>query len=123
MRLILLVAALLLGAPAFAQVGVPHTPTITNGFGTLSVTAASVAVSTVTVGVNSLAWRMPLNGTLVIQNSQASAGLLYVCPLGGTCTSAGWPVSPGGSITFSLGGSTTSPTVIAATTATAIIGW
>jgi hypothetical protein len=120
--ILLTAAALMLGFPALAQTQ-PVLPTITNGFGTLSATSASAAVSTVTVGVNSNIWVTPPHGNIVIQNAKTSAGVLYVCMLGGTCTSAGWPLSPGDIITFNIGGRTTSPTVIAATTATALIGF
>lgn len=119
-----LFAFLLLPAVALAQVGVPSSPSIQNGFGTLSLTNASTALATLTAGPNSAPWSMPLFGTLVIVNSSASAGKAYVCPFGGSCSSSnGFPIDIGGNITFSLGGSTTSPTVISASTSTLIVGW
>lgn len=118
-------ACLLLAREAPAQMPpVAQNPTVQNGYGTLSVTNSSVAVSTVTTSPNSAVWKMPLNGYLFIRNSPSSAGILYVCPLGGTCSSSnGIPLNIGDNGQFNLGGSTTSPTVIAASTATAIIGW
>lgn len=118
-------ACLLLAGEASAQMPpVAQNPTVLNGYGTLSVSNSSIAVSGVTTSPNSAAWKMPLNGYLYITNSPASAGTLYVCPLGGTCSSSnGTPLSIGSQSIFNLGGSTTSPTVIAASTATAIISW
>jgi hypothetical protein len=119
-----LLAFVLLPAVALGQTGPTAMPTATNGFGTLSVSTSSVALSTLTVGPNSLAWHMPLNGTLYVSNSINSAGNLYVCPFGGACTAAaGIPLSPGQAYGFNLGGTNTSPTVIADTTATAVAQW
>lgn len=121
-KLLLLAALVAWPVAAFAQF--PAFPTISNGYGTLAVTAASTAVSTVTIGPSSNTWIMPLNGNLTIYNSPASAGNLYVCLFGGTCTSSnGFPLIAGQQITFNIGGRTTSPTVIADSTATALIGW
>lgn len=111
-------------ASAYAQVGVPSLPTIQNGYGQLSVSNSSINVSTVTTSPNSAAWAMPLFGNLVIYNMSSSAGAVYICPKGGTCSSSvGLEVKPGGSATFALGGATTSPTIIAASTATVFVGW
>jgi hypothetical protein len=121
-----LLALVLIALPfaALAQVGVPSYPTIANGFGSLSVSGSSINVSTVTAGPGSNTWVMPLFGNLVIQNVKTSAGAVYVCPKGGVCTSAnGWPLQPGDVGTWALGGTTTSPTIIAATTATVMVGW
>ena len=115
---------LLWPALAVAQVAVPSSPSPQNGFGTLSVSNSSINVSTVSTGPNSNSWKMPLFGNLVILNESGSAGAVYVCPLGGVCTSAnGLPVPVGTAVTFNLGGSSVSPTIIAGSTATVWIGW
>lgn len=120
--LIALFTITMLAGPAVAQNSVPRAPTITNGYGTLSVSTSSVAVSTVTTSPNSGAWVMPLNGNLVIQNNGGSN--VYVCLLGGTCTASnGWKVPPNAVITFNIGGYTTSPTIISDSSATVNVGW
>ena len=99
-------------------------PPSCNGFGTLAATNASAALSTLTVGPGSNLWLMPFNGTLYIKNSAASADNVYVCPLGGTCSATvGIPLAPGEAYGFNLGGSTTSPTVFATSTATVVAQW
>jgi hypothetical protein len=119
-----LVAWVGLATPAFAQVNVPSLPTIQNGYGTLSVAGSSIALSTVSTSPNSASWKMPLFGNLFVLNSPSSTGILYVCPLGGVCTSSGGiPVAVGVALTLSLGGSQVSPTVISASTSTAVVGW
>jgi hypothetical protein len=91
------------------------------GFGTLAVTAASTLGSTLTLGPNSGAWSAT-PGLLVVLNDVNSAGNLYVCPIGGTCTAAnGLELTPGRSWSFYA--PSTSLTVIAATTATAQFQW
>lgn len=117
-----LFAFLLLPAVALAQNGIPHNPSIQNGFGTLSVSNSSIAISTVTAGPNSNAWSMPLFGNLVVNNQGSNAA--WICPLGGVCTAAnGLQISAGANVTFSLGGQTTSPTVISTAGTTLWIGW
>lgn len=120
-RLILSLAALLAAGAALAQtVTVPQPVT---GFGTLSVTNASALLSTLTAGVNSPAWPAGTAGTMIyVINSPGSAGLLYLCPLGGTCTAAaGIPIAVGAA--FGCNRCVPAMTVIAATTATAIAQW
>jgi len=91
------------------------------GFGTLAVTAASTLGSTLTLGPNSGSWSAT-PGLLVVLNDVNSAGNLYVCPIGGTCTAAnGLELTPGRSWTFYA--PSTSLTVIAATTAAAQFQW
>lgn len=66
-------------------------------YGTLSVTNSSVALSTLTPGPNSPAWTAAYPSNYVaINNSIGSAGALYVCWLGGTCSaSVGSPIAVG----------------------------
>jgi hypothetical protein len=91
------------------------------GFGTLAATAASTLASTLTLGPNSGSWSAT-PGLLVVLNDVNSAGNLYVCPIGGTCTAAnGLELTPGRSWTFYA--PSTSLTVIAASTATAQFQW
>jgi len=91
------------------------------GFGTLAVTAASTLGSTLTLGPNSGAWSAT-PGLLVVLNDAGSAGNLYVCPIGGTCSAAnGLELTPGRSWSFYA--PSTNLTVIAATTATAQFQW
>ncbi len=96
-----------------------------SGFGTLSATNSSTALSTLTVGPNSKAWAMPFAGVLNLLNASTSAGLLYLCPFGGTCSATvGIPLIVGQSISgINLGGSTVSPTVFAVSTATVVAWW
>ena len=115
-------AFLLLPVVALAQVGVPSSPSITNGFGTLTVSNSSIAVSTLTPGPGSPVWAMPLFGNLVVVNQGAAAA--YICPFGGVCTSSnGLQIQAGGNVTFSLGGFVVSPTVISPSGTTLWIGW
>ncbi len=116
---------LLWALPVSAQVGVPSLPTITNGYGTLTLSNTnSTAVSTASAGPNANAWVMPLFGNLVLYVQPGSAAGIYVCPLGGSFTSSnGFLINPGQSFTVSLGGRTTSPTVAAVSTATVMVGW
>lgn len=105
------------------------TPAPLSGYGTLSVLAASIALSTTTLGPNSPAFPMSglPNRYLEVRNSGASANVLYVCPLGGTCTTAnGVPLAVGETKTWfipSAAGSFVSPTVISGGTATAVVAW
>jgi hypothetical protein len=91
------------------------------GFGTLSVTAASTLASTLALGPNSGLWSTT-PGLMVVLNDVNSAGNLYVCPIGGTCTAAnGLELTPGRSWSFYA--PATTMTVIAASTATAQFQW
>lgn len=115
-------AFLLLPAVALAQNGVPHTPTIQNGFGTLSVSNSSINLSTLTAGPSSPAFAMPLFGNLVVANQGSNSA--WICPFGGVCTSAnGLQIAAGANVTLSLGGQTISPTVISTSGTTLWIGW
>lgn len=100
------------GAPvvaADAAVGI-------TGFGKLALTNASTLLSTMTLGPNSADWPST-PGVVDIQNDAASADVIYVCPLGGTCSAAnGIPILVGGSFRFTI--PATVMTVIAASTAT-----
>lgn len=102
-------------SPCFVQDG-----TVT-GFGTLSATATSAALSTLTTGPNSAAWPA-LPSAVTVINSSASAGVAYVCPLGGTCTAAtGIPLAAGAQIRFYQ--PSTAMTVVAASTASVTAQW
>jgi hypothetical protein len=98
----------------------PGTVIVTNpgivGFGNLALTNASTLLSTATVGPNSGVW--PTTPAIVdVTNDRASAGVAYVCPLGGTCTSAnGVPVAVGQSFRFTK--PATTMTMISASTST-----
>lgn len=104
-----------------AAVPVITGPPKLTAYGTLSVTASSVALSTLTVGPNSPAWSTTYPSNYVsIRNSINSAGVVYVCWLGGTCSaSVGDVLAVGQSATRNVG-NTVSPTVFAASTATVI---
>ena len=114
------------GGAAIAQTSTVPAPLA--GFGTLTVVNASALLSTLTVG--------PTDGTLprlpvfppsqmqmiYVINSPSSAGILYLCPLGGTCSATvGIPIAVGSS--YGCFRCLPSMTVIAATTATAIGQW
>lgn len=134
MRLVIAVLALLLVlsgiVTARAQiVGTPITPAPISGYGTLSVLAASLALSGATVGPNSTAFpgaSLP-NRYIEVKNAPGSANVLFVCILGGTCTTAaGIPLAVGESKSWfvpSNNGQFTSPTVISGGTATAVVTW
>jgi hypothetical protein len=133
MRHLIIAAAGLVLLPVLAcaqpTVVQPITPPPLTGYATLSVLAASLALSTATVGPNSPAF--PVSGLpsryLEVRNSVGSASTLYVCPLGGTCSSTvGVPLATGEVKTWmipSIAGALVSPTVISGTTATALVAW
>lgn len=126
-RLALALLAVLACGTARAQTVI--TPAPINGYATLAVLTASLSLSTATLGPNSPAFPVSAlpSKYIEIRNAAASAGTLFVCPLGGTCTAAvGVPLAVGESKTWSVpsaNGQFTSPTVIAASTATAIVSW
>ena len=91
------------------------------GFGTLSATNASTLLSTLTTGPNSAVWPT-VPGMVYVINASNSAGIVYACPLGGTCVAAtGIPIAPGGWYGFYK--PATAMTVIAATTASVSAQW
>jgi len=107
----------------------PISPAALTGYGTLSVLLVSIPLSGATVGPNSAAFptgNLP-NRYITVKNAIGSANPLFVCPLGGTCTTAvGIPLALGESQTWmvaAIAGQFVSPTVITAGTATAIISW
>jgi hypothetical protein len=129
MRRRVLALALLLAPGLACAAGTVITPAPVTGYATLSVLAASLALSGATVGPNSPAFptgALPQQ-FLEIKNSPGSASTLYVCPLGGTCTAAvGIPLAVGESKSWMINtpnGTLTSPTVISASTATAVVTW
>jgi hypothetical protein len=127
--LLALLFAASLAVSARAQTQAIITPAPVTGYATLSVLAASLSLSTATLGPNSPAF--PVSGLpgryIEAKNSPASPNILYVCPLGGTCTTAaGVPLAVGETKTWyvpSSAGSFLSPTVISGGTATAIVSW
>ncbi len=125
---LVLMAMVLTAVDARAQVTNNATPPLLTGFGTLSVLAASLAVSTLTAAPSSPAFPMPANALpskyLTIRNSVGSANIVYVCWFGGTCTTGnGEPIAIGETAVRNLGALTTSPTVISGGTATIVAGW
>ncbi len=108
---------------ALSQSVAQTVPPAVSGLGTLSVTNASTLASTMTLGPSSSAWPTSSStGMVFVLNDSASAGNLYVCPLGGTCTTAnGLELIPGRSWGFYR--PATSMTVIATSTATAQFQW
>lgn len=129
-RHLLAVVALLVGLGSVGEVSaqslVASLPPPLNGYGTLSVSTSSVAISTLTKGPSSLNYptgALP-SSYITIRNSVSSASILYVCWFGGTCTSSvGEPIAIGETAVRNLGGSTVSPTVISGGTSTLIAGW
>jgi hypothetical protein len=126
-----LLALLAAAGAAQAQPSAPVAiaPAPLTGYATLSVLAASLALSTATAGPNSPAFpasALP-NRYIEVRNAAASANTLFVCPLGGTCTTAnGVPLAVGESKTWAMpstAGSFVSPTVISGGTATAVVSW
>lgn len=108
----------------------PTDPTILSGYGALSVTTVSAALSTVTVSSVTGSAAYPTVGgfpseTLTITNSPASANSVFFCPFGGAATSSiGIPIGKGTLRVFNLGGTPASkPTIISDGTATVIIEW
>ena len=98
----------------------PVAGTAVVGFGVLSLTNASTALSTLTLGPNSGAWSTA--GVVYVLNRSASAGNAYVCPLAGACTAAtGLELVPGQVYGFTR--PATGMTVIAASTATVEAQW
>lgn len=90
-----------------------------SGFGTLAVTSASALVSTLTVGPNSAVW--PTSpGFMEFRNTGAS--VIYLCPLGGTCSATvGIPIAAGAVVPIFH--PTTTATVFDATTGTLVVNW
>jgi hypothetical protein len=100
--------------------GVTNTaPLPIHGFGSLSASATtSTPLSTLTIGPNSLPW--PTVPSLVYVLNQ-TAGTLYVCPLGGTCSTAGiWVLSGNAYGFFNM---STNATVYAASAGTVQAQW
>jgi hypothetical protein len=90
------------------------------GYGVLSLTAVSTAMSTLTLSPNSGAWAV--TGMVFIKNRSASASNAYVCPMAGVCMSAvGIELVPGQAYGFTNPAS--AMTVIAASTATVEAQW
>jgi hypothetical protein len=99
------------------------------GYGTLSVLLVSIPISGATLGPNSAPFptgNLP-NKYINVKSATGAANPLFVCPLGGTCTTAnGIPLAAGESQTWMIvvsNGQFVSPTVITAGAATAIVSW
>lgn len=96
-------------------------PAAVTGFGTVAATNASALLSTLTAGPNSAVWPTT-PGMVYVINSSASAGVVDICPLGGTCTAAvGVPIAPGGWYGFYK--PATTMTIIASSTASVSAQW
>jgi hypothetical protein len=107
------------GSPMQQTGGTVGPPAIV-GYGVLSLTAVSTAMSTLTLSPNSGAWAV--TGMVFIKNRSASASNAYVCPMAGVCTSAvGIELVPGQAYGFTNPAS--AMTVIAASTATVEAQW
>lgn len=120
MKVFTILVALFLAGGAFAQQAT--VPPRISGYGTLSVSNSSVLLSTMTVGPNSKVWPPNQIPMIFVSNASDSAGIAYVCPLGGTCSSTvGIPIPTGGAYGFA--GASSSMTVIAASSATVIAQW
>jgi hypothetical protein len=93
---------------------------ILSGYGSLAVTGTSALVDTLTVGSGSSGF--PTTQTSVtLFNS--SAGLLYLCPFGGTASSTvGIPIAGGTSLQITLLNPSLM-TIVAASTATLWCWW
>lgn len=89
------------------------------GFGTMTVTASSTLVSTLTTGPNSAAW--PATPGLV-RFINGGSSVIYLCPLGGTC-SATVGIAIAASTTLPIFAPSTSATVFDATTGTLGVQW
>lgn len=116
--------------PASAQViATPATPPVLTGYATLAVLTASVALSTATPGPNAPAFPVSAlpDRFIEVRNAPGSANLLYVCPLGGTCSATvGIALAIGETKTWfipSQVGTLVSPTVVSGGTATAVVSW
>lgn len=110
-------------SPVCAQQVITGVPPVIVGYGTLSVANSSILASTMTAGPSSATWPPTNNaGVVFVLNDSASAGNLYVCPLGGACTTSnGLELIPGRSWGFYK--PSTAMTVIATSTATAQFQW
>jgi hypothetical protein len=126
----LILLTLLLPGVASAQPSTVITPAPLTGYAILSVLAASLPLSTATLGLNSPS-AFPTSGLpgryIEVRNAPGSLNVLFVCPFGGTCTTAvGIPLAIAEGKTWfipSTAGSFVSPTVISGGTATAIVAW
>lgn len=122
MRLIAGLLWLFLTGAAYSQTAV--TPPAYTGCGVVSATNASALVSTMTMcptaQTNVPPWPSTPQMVYVI-NSEASAGALFVCPNGGTCTSGGIRIPASQAYGFLR--PSAAMTVIAATTATVTVQW
>lgn len=109
------------GGGGGAGSGAPVVPPGVTGFGTLAATNSSTLLSTITAGPNSAAW--PTSpGQVWVLNSGLSADAIFVCPLGGTCsTTVGIRIPVGGGYGFYQ--PATAMTVFAVSTATVTAQW
>ena len=120
MKKFLLLFLLAIGFPIEGNAQTPQTAV--GGFGTIAATTASALVSSMTLGVNSPAWNANGLQRVYIMNIAGSAGILYVCPLGGTCSATvGIPIQVGAWYGFYQ--PSPNMTIIAASTATVWVQW
>jgi hypothetical protein len=121
MKRLALALMLAMAPAAYAQPPQPTSPAPLTGYATLSVLLVSIPLSGAVVGPNSPAF--PTSGLpgkfINVLNATGSANPLFVCPLGGTCTTAvGIPIAAGVErswmLTTTANGQLVSPTVISA---------
>jgi hypothetical protein len=102
--------------PCFVPTGGPSP---VKGFGTLAVTTSSALVSTLTTGPNSAVWPTA-PGMVTFINEGAT--VVYLCPLGGACTTSnGIPMAAGS--TLPIFNPSTAATAVDATTGTLVAQW
>ena len=100
-------------------------PPVLHGCGTIALTTASTAVTAAnTTLCSGSTWpTSSLNLALVVNNQGSSAGAIYFCPTGGTCTTTGQYVAAGQGFTWNIPFTANAPTLTAVSTATVFIWW
>ena len=90
-----------------------------HGFGSLSIGGTtSTLLNTLTVGPNSTPWPPVTSQVFILNNT---SGILYVCPLGGTCSTAGIQIAAGNAYGFN--GMATNATAYAASAGSVQAQW
>jgi hypothetical protein len=124
MKYLVLFLGLVFGHAALAQSSPAYVvaigPTAVKGFGTLSAGNSSTLLSTLTTGPSSGAWPSPVPGMLYVLNNGTTT--IYICPLGGSCTSSNGLAVPAGQY-YGFYQPSTSMTLISPTTATVQAQW
>ena len=126
MRRLLLAALFAFPVAARAQLpghNTPIAPPMLQGCATMSVTTSSAQITAgnVTLCPNS---RFPTSSVQLYVNVQNnSASPVYLCPLGGTCTTVGMYIAVGQGVTKSLNWLVQVPSVVSTGTATIYLEW